>query len=313
MVLMGEQIMEYFYAQNYLPRTERQASMFGYNLQTGQGFSLNPGVAYSGMSLIKIPLLITYFRFLEAPPNGDQAYWITGMMTCSNNPSSNAILREMGGGDPYVGAEWVTNTMRELGLEHTFLQAPLVEDPSISGHDDLQPIVTSADQISTNPDPYNQTTMDEIGWLLVALYQCGQQERGPLLERISGITPLECRRILYALDQNYLGAMIEAGVPDNVTVAHKHGWSNAEDHADAGIVFTPGGNYVLAIALHQDGWLTYLDAWPNIAEISRRVYNVFNPSNPLADIHPEEVPETCEVEGHPLLRALTQPELPPLQ
>ncbi|MBN1285208.1 MAG: SH3 domain-containing protein [Anaerolineae bacterium] len=313
MAQLGDDVMEFLYSQNYIPRTEKLASAFGYDLQTGQGFSLYPGVAFSGMSLIKVPLLVTYFRHLNMPPTTDQAYWITGMMTCSNNPSSNAILKDMGGGNPYVGAERVTETMRELGLQHTFLQAPLVEDPEFAQNQNVTPIVTTADQASTNPDPFNQTTMEDIGWLLVALYECGQHGRGPLLEKIDGITQTECRRILYALDENYLGAMIEAGVPDDVTVAHKHGWTTDEDHADAAIVFSPGGNYVLAIAMHKHRRLDYQDAWINIAEISRLVYNTFNPGAPLDAIHPRTVPEECELEGHPLLIALTQEELPMLE
>mgnify|MGYP005848775111 FL=1 len=313
MTILGEAILNYLYERNYFPRTERQASAFGLYLQTGEGFSLNPGVAYSGMSLIKIPVLVTYFRYLNTYPTDEQAEWITGMMTCSNNPASNAILRELGQGDPYVGAERVTQTMRDLGLRNTFLQAPLVEDPELGKHENLVPMVTSVDQVATDPDPFNQTTPDEIGWLLGAIYQCAQQETGPLLSQIDGLTPLECRRILHSLDQNYLGAMIEAGVPENITVAHKHGWTTGDTHGDAAIVFTPGGDYVLVLILHQREWLTYLDAWYNIAELSKLVYNTFNPGAPLADIHPQEVPETCDIAGHPLLDLLTRPDLPPLR
>ncbi|MCZ7544921.1 MAG: serine hydrolase [Anaerolineae bacterium] len=313
MTILGEAILGYLYERDYFPRTERQGSAFGLNLQTGESFSLNPGIAFSGMSLIKVPVLVTYFRYLNAPPNEDQAAWITGMMTCSNNPASNAILRDLGRGDAYAGAERVTATMRELGLNNTFLQGPLVEDPELARHEELTPIRTSVDQQATDPDPYNQTTPDEIGWLLGALYQCGQQESGPLLSRIDGLTPAECRRVLHALDENYLGAMIEAGVPYDTTVAHKHGWTTGDTHGDAGIVFTPGGDYVLVIILHQREWLTYLDAWPNIAELSRLVYNTFNPGAPLAEIHPEEVPETCDISNSPLFGLLMQPDPPPLR
>ena len=313
MAALGEEMLDFLYERDYYPRTERLGAVFGLDLRTGEGFTLNPGIAFSGMSLIKVPVLLTYFRYLNGPPNAMQAEWIVGMMTCSNNPSSNAILAELGGGDPFAGAERVTDTMRELGLDNTFLQGPLVEDPSLSTIEGRVPIVTAADQRAANPDPFNQTTLDEMGWLLAALYECGNNERGPLLTDIDGITPVECRRILHSLDLNYLGAMIEAGVPRDVTVAHKHGWTTGDTHGDAAIVLSPGGDYVLVIALHQRGWLTYLDAWYNIAEMSRLVYNRFNPDAPLDAIHPEEVPETCDLEGHPLLPLLTRPDVPPLQ
>ena len=44
--------------------------------------------------------------------------------------------------------------------------------------------------------------------------------------------------------QNKIGSLLEEGVPQETAVAHRHGWIS-DTHGDAGIVFTPEGNYVI--------------------------------------------------------------------
>jgi hypothetical protein len=61
-------------------------------------------------------------------------------------------------------------------------------------------------------------------------------------------------------------------------------------HADAGIVISPGGDYVLVEYLHQNGdWLQSSVSFPILREISRAVYNYFNYDHPyLGDALAEE-------------------------
>ncbi len=88
---------------------------------------------------------------------------------------------------------------------------------------------------------------------------------------------------------NEEGNLIRFGVPDDVPVSHKHGWVQAT-HAHAGIVLSPGGDYVLVEYLHQNGdWLQSSVSFPILREISRAVYNYFNYDNPyLGDALAEE-------------------------
>jgi hypothetical protein len=64
-------------------------------------------------------------------------------------------------------------------------------------------------------------------------------------------------------------------VPEGTSVAHKHGWA-AETHGDAGIISTPGGDYVLVEYLYYPGWLEWAISSPLMADISRATYNFFN-------------------------------------
>jgi len=79
------------------------------------------------------------------------------------------------------------------------------------------------------------------------------------------------------LTEDKLGALIQAGVPEGTVVAHKHGYDNEIYHiSDAGIIYSPGGNYILTIyAYHPSGFIWNI-ASPVFAELSRAIYNYIN-------------------------------------
>jgi beta-lactamase class A len=61
-------------------------------------------------------------------------------------------------------------------------------------------------------------------------------------------------------------------------VAHKHGWPSSpfDMIGDAGIVFSPGGDYVLAVFLANEQEMIWDPTSKMFSEISRAVYNYFN-------------------------------------
>jgi hypothetical protein len=127
-------------------------------------------------------------------------------------------------------------------------------------------------------------TVSEAGALLNGLYQCGYGDGGALLEAFPGqFTPTECRQMIEVMSHNRIGTLIEMGVPEDVRVAHKHGWI-ADTHGDAAIVFSPGGVYILVVVLHGPVWLEFEQSEALIEEISRTVYNHFNPDAPMAEV-----------------------------
>jgi uncharacterized protein YraI len=309
---LGDSVLDYLLAQGFAPEEDRVGSVFLLDLATGENFSLGSGVAYSGMSLIKIPILVTLYRQLSRPADTREAELIANTMVCSGNHTANAMLEEIGGGDPLVGAQQVTATMRELGLRDTFILAPfrLTENDPIYN---VGTVETDADQTRTAPDTSNQVTPEDLGWLLGAIYQCGVQERGPLLETFPGeFTPAECRQMILAMSANKINVLSEAGIPLGTRDAHKHGWID-DTHGDAAIIFTPGGDFVLTQALFQPQWLPYDLSWPIMAETTRMVYNAFNPQAPLDAIHPATVDETCDLTGNPLLSELSASIVPPIE
>ncbi|MCC6973476.1 MAG: serine hydrolase [Anaerolineae bacterium] len=287
-------IYDYLLARRFVPDTQQVGSVFLLDLNTGENYSIYPEVAYSGMSLIKIPILVAVYRKIGAIPTMSQAQDIALMIICSENLSANQLLSFLGDGDIYRGADLVTETMQALGLQDTFLTGSLwVGDLGIVPVATVPPLPlrkTNADQRITEPDGYNQTTPADLGWLLAGIYQCALDGTGPLTVVFpEQLTMQKCRAMLQVLRANDIPALIRAGVPAGLPVAHKHGWVN-EVHGDAGIIFSPGGEYVLVVMLRNKMWLEYGDSFPTIAEISRMVYNTFNPAEPLDNTHTESIP-----------------------
>lgn len=303
---LGNEIWNMVLGAGFEPETRRKGALFLKDLQTGEAVTFNNEVAFSGMSITKIAILTELYNVLNSPPSNAQAMTIANAMVCSQNTSTNDMLRIIGGGDPFVGAADTTRFLSQLGLNRTFIVAPFVIDPN---HPlvPAQPIAlprTDADQVSAFPDPSNQMTVDEIGWLLSGIYQCAYGTGGPLVERFgSALTPNECGQMIQLMSGNMIGELIEAGVPLGTRVAHKHGWIN-DTHGDAGVVFTPGGNYVLVMALYNPTWLDFSESFPLIAEVSRTVYNYYNPDAPMPEIERKEVPEECNLLGNPIIEQM---------
>ena len=263
---LANQIYDGLLGAGFEPHTSKQASVFLMDLKSGESLSLNPDVAYSGVSMNKIPVLVTLFRRLTNPPDAEQAQRMAEMVICSENLSSNALLRVIGDGDEYRGALDVTETMQALGLKNTFLARSFFTGATVFGPTPTEqpfvPVTTTADQSQTDPDPSNQTTPADLGWLLSGIYACAEDGSGPLTTTFSNeITQNDCRLMLRVLSANKIYALIEGGVPDGVTVAHKHGWSD-DTHGDAGLVFSPGGDYVLVIVMHNRTWLLQTELVP---------------------------------------------------
>lgn len=79
------------------------------------------------------------------------------------------------------------------------------------------------------------------------------------------------------LASNKIAVLIQAGVPEGVRVSHKHGWADGEPIGDAGLVFTPGGDYALVYYIWVPGNTYWDENSRHMADISRAVYYFFNP------------------------------------
>jgi hypothetical protein len=61
------------------------------------------------------------------------------------------------------------------------------------------------------------------------------------------------------------------------------------------------------VALHNPVWLDFSESFPLIAEMSRTIYNYFNPTAPLAAPRTPNIIEVsqCQVAGTPIIDELT--------
>jgi uncharacterized protein YraI len=302
---LGDQLWSMVQDAGFEPETSRLGALFLLDLQTGEAITFDSEIAFSGMSLNKIAVMTALYGELNSPPDSHEALSLANSMICSENTATNAVLTVIGQGDPYRGTLAVNNMLGELGLGKTYIAAPYAPDPRITPQPVRAPI-TEADQHRAEPDPFNQMTVDQLGWLLGGIYQCATSESGPLISAFPGdYDARECQQMLYLMSNNRINALIEVGVPPDTRVAHKHGWI-PDTHGDAGIVFTPGGDYVLVVVLHNPTWLDFSESFPLTAEISRAVYNFYNPTAPVEAIRPANVPDanSCTLFGSQVVENL---------
>lgn len=318
-VNLGNRLWNQILTFGFDPQTNKFASLFLLDLQTGEALTLGENIAYRGSSVNKISILMSLYASLNNTPDQQLAVDIANTMICSENASTNRLIARIGEGDEWRGAQQITNNLQQLGLTDTFLLAPYTVDPA-NPPTPPAPIPvpqTDADQTKASAEPYNQVTVQDLGWLLGSIYQCAYENSGPLLTQFAPGTfePRECRQMLHVMSSNDVDGLLKTGVPAEIRVAHKHGWI-ADTHSNAGIFFTPGGDYVLTMAFHSqqidatgNRYLAFSETLPVFSEISRTVYNYYNPDNPQRGIREGFIPEaaTCNYAGTPLIGDLMQP------
>lgn len=306
---LGEQIFSLMLQGGFDPQTSKFGAFFLMDLRTGEAVTFGDDIAFSGMSVNKIAILAAYFARFNSPLREEQAYTVAEAMICSENISTNEMLAAIGDGNPYTGAERVSAFLEQLGLRRTFIYTPFANDPFITPQAP-RTRTTDVDQTRAEPDPFNQMTITEMGSLLNSMYQCAYNETGPLLSNFSDqFTPAECRQMLNTMSYNRIGSFIEMGTPLDVRVAHKHGWIS-DTHGDAALVFSPGGDYILVMALRGPDTLLFGESSVVIEEASRLVYNYFNPTAPLAEVREATTESaTCNLLGSPAIESLIRADV----
>jgi len=259
------------------------------SMETGQtlhfavqdGSMVEPNVAFTAASTIKIPIMISALRRTTDPTPEETVNLLEEMIVYSKNPPADTLMSTVL--SEFRGPLLVSEDLEALGLENTFLAGYFYLGAPV-----LQLFETPANtrtDIYLDPDIYNQTVPAEAGQLLSAIYQCAQDGGGLLTETFPGeITQDECRLMVDILATNKIGLLIEAGLPPEASIAHKHGWVQELDgllHAmsDIAIVSTPGEDYVLTIFIHDPVQLNYEQGNRLFARISQTVYNFFNLNN----------------------------------
>lgn len=258
-------------------------SVFLLDLQTGEEVNINADIALSGLSVLKIAVFVEAYRALDGPPNEYQQELFYDTAVRSSDYGANLLLHIVAGQDnTYLGTDILTESMRRLGLENTFMAVPYNAVAPPHRPSTYVTPANSRTDITTQPDPSIQSTAEDVGTLLSMIYYCAKGGGALLAVYPDQITPEECQAIIDLMVLNEEGNLIRAGVPPGTPVSHKHGWDAYGTHADAGLVFTPGGDYVLVEFLHRPGggWVDIEESFPVLRGISRTVYNYFNVENP---------------------------------
>jgi len=245
--------------------------------QQGEDISINPDISFTASSTIKIPIMVTVFLNSNGKLDDQTAGLMADMIQKSDNTAADSLMMSL---DQIRGPLIVTDTMQKLGLKNTFLAgyfypgAPVLELFNTPAN--------SRTDISTDPDVYSQTTPSDMGVLLEDIYQCSQNGGGTLVTVFPGqIDQTACQQMIHYLEEDKLGDLIQGGVPDGTLVAHKHGWvsdSNGIIHhvSDVGIIYTPGGNFILNIYTYHPVQVNWDQDAAMFAVLARTAYNYFN-------------------------------------
>ena len=249
---------------------------FGY--QNGSTLPVDTDIAFSAESTIKIPIMVAIMKRVDEPAPQNILDQIGLMIEQSGNDPADTLMEAvMSEG---VAPLEVTQDMQMLGLQNTFLGAYMAK-PIF-----LQRIQTPANQrtdINTDPDPFSQTTPSDIGTLLGDIYMCAESGGGALVAAFPGeISQAECQQMIEFLANNKTVAiLLQAGLPEGMKVAHKHAYATESDGlihtmGDLGIIYTPGGNYIVSIFLHDPVQVVWDPSNKMVAELSQAIYNYFN-------------------------------------
>jgi len=254
-------------------QTNREIS-FAYR----QGETIHPDVAFTAASTMKIPVMVSVLRRTGEPTPQDLLDQMILMIERSENDPADRLMEQAL--DRNLGPLQVTEDLKALGLQNTFIAGYFYTGAPL-----LQAFATPANQredISTDPDRYNQTTPAELGMLLSDIYQCAETGGGTFAAVFPGqISQSECRLMIDLLSKNDIPVLIQGGLPEGTRIAHKHGWITETDGlqhmaGDAAIVNSPGGNFVLVIFLYHPVQLVFDPANDLVIELTQAVYNYFN-------------------------------------
>ncbi len=246
-------------------------------IRDGEDVSVQPDIAFTASSIIKVPIMVSSIRRMGENPDSETTKLLQDMIELSGNEAADWLMDRVI--DPQRGPLLVTEDMRALGLENTYMAGYFSFGSPL-----LAVIETPANQrqdVFTDPDPYSQTTPSDIGMLLEDIYQCSQTGGGALTAIFPGeIDQDDCLQMNTLLINNRLPMLLTAGLPEGTPIAHKHGWVTVNGVintiGDAGIVYSPGGNYIMVVFLYHPVQLVWDSASVIVSDLSTAVYNYYN-------------------------------------
>jgi beta-lactamase class A len=245
------------------------ASVFLHHIPTGEGLGIDADVAFSGVATMKLVILQELFRKLNAAPDAKTGLLISQTVSMAGNQSANELLALIGDGDAGAGADALNKSLHRLGLRNTFMAAPYGEaGPRVNTP------ANSRTDISTRPDPYVQTTPQDIGTVMQMLVECSRGGGTLLAAYADQMTPAECQQILDYLKLNEVTDLILSGLPPGTQAVHRHGYTS-EVEGDVAVIWGPTGPYVLSIFLYRPDWLEWSYASETMGDLSRIVWNYF--------------------------------------
>jgi hypothetical protein len=281
------------------------------NLDSGEVvYQANMDYVLSGMSLVKIGIMVEVYRHFGGEVDVQTHQELLDMLGSEScNPCANRLLAAVGGGSARAGTQRVTKTMRRLGLANFYLCAPfrVVE---LWG-DEGQIVWTSNTATGLwfvqgeipRWDPCVKATPREMANLVEMIYQCSQDD-GLLRDAYPNtFSPQVCQDMIDIMAANDLRNMLGSGIPHDVKLAHKHGFSGydvpwGDTRAEVGIVFAPGATWLISFYIWEDTpWINWGINQPLYRDVSNMLYNYFSPEDQFWPVPPWAPPPEEDTGG----------------
>jgi beta-lactamase class A len=204
------------------------------HLITGCGAARNADAQFPAASTLKAAILVDAVR---RGRGRDLGSLLDRMVIDSDDRAANDVLAALGGGSGTLGAARVTETLHALGLSRSLVRRPyIIEDARRP-----LPIETSAaPALHTN----FITTPYELARLMVAVHR-GAVGRAGVARLGIGSRVARAQLLARLLDVRD-ATKLRAGLPGDVPVAHKSGYTDEVKH-DGGVLYLRRGPVVAAV------------------------------------------------------------------
>jgi beta-lactamase class A len=254
------------------------------DLESGQEIRHNTYVTTSGMSMIKVAIMVTAYRTVARPFSAELQEAMSMMIAHSINEKSNYVILQIGEGDFQLGLRRINETLQALDMRQTYIhrsyrteEGPYYDPIEIPERPPVE--VPPEEQIDLWPDTAMQTSLSDQAALFEALYR-GTEGTGKLLGAFPALSPQDCQEMLDLLKTNPTRTFLGPGFANDVPMAHKNGFgggSSTDERMNVGIIWPPEGRpYLVGLYQwdHQD-WIHWLRVWPQQIEFSTTLYNYF--------------------------------------
>ncbi|EKE20862.1 MAG: hypothetical protein ACD_7C00457G0003 [uncultured bacterium] len=237
---------------------ENNISFYYRDLKNGPAFGLNEQMQYSPASLLKVPLMIAYYKYAEKDSD------IFDKEITFNNPSPEFYQQEMRPAKSLeIGKNYKVGELMEFMIKYSDNEATnlLFQNMNL---DDLNMIFSDLGINAPNLyDPNNSITTKDYASFFRILYNASYLSRD-MSEKALGL--------LSTVD--YKNGLV-AGVPDNVIMAHKFGERESLNENkkivrqlhDCGIIYYSDRPYLLCI-------MTKGDKFEDLSKIISKISNV---------------------------------------
>ena len=193
-------------------------------------------------SLIKLYVMgAVYDAVAQGRLSHDAVYGdLYSMITVSDNDACNRLVRQLGGGDAAAGMTAVNAFAQSLGCADTQMNRLMLQDNGTENY--------------------------------VSARDCAAILR--LICNGACVSETASSEMLDLLRAQTVNDRLPANLPQGVTVAHKTGNLTNRSCGDVGLIFTPGGDYILCVISNHAQ--NDAQATAAIAALSRTVYDIVN-------------------------------------